>query len=150
MAIVNSVATYSGQGYEYQSAINTIVTTSGSPQTVRVPAGSVVFSPAVNRGLFRVKIYNFTSAVNFTNLSVYAADGTNTIWMKAYAPIAAVAITATAWVDVLDDYLIDYTTAGGGATGGLIAFGATFFNFIFNVATGSGSCSADIEIVGAP
>lgn len=150
MAIVNSVATYSGQGFEYQSVINTIVTTAGSPQTVRCPTSPAVFSPAVNRGIFRVKIYNFTSAVTFVNLTAYAADGTNTIWLASFAPVAPVSITATAWVDVLDDFLVDQTTAGGGATGSLIAFGATFFNFVFNVATGSGSCSADIEVVGAP
>lgn len=149
MAIVNSAATFAGIGAEVISNVGAVITTAGSPNTVRVPASGSI-SPAVTRGYWRCKVYNTTSAVTLTNINVQAADGTNTIVVDQFVPIAVISITATAWVDFLGDFIVDTSTAGGGATGGLIFGGATFFNFIFNVATASGSCSADCEIVAAP
>ena len=153
MAFVNSIATYSGQGYEYQSVLATVVTTAGSPQTVRCPAGSAVFSPAVTRGLWRCKVYNETSAVTLTNMTFQGSDGTNTVNLDNFVPVqvgSSFTISATAWVDHMGSFISDTSTAGGGATGTTIFGGFTFFNVILNVATGSGSASADVEVVAAP
>jgi hypothetical protein len=149
MAIVNSAATFAGVGAQIIQNIGTVVTTAASPQTVRVPAAGSI-SPAVARGYLRAKIYNQTVAASFTVLLVQAGDGTNLITVAEFAPAVAVVIAATTWVDVLDDFLIDTSTAGGGATGTLIFGGATFFNFIFTVTGAGGSLSVDCEVIAEP
>jgi hypothetical protein len=151
MAIVNSIATYSGEGYQLIQNIGTVVTTTGSPNTVRVPASGSI-SPTVTRGLWRCKIYNETSAVTLTNITIQAGDGTNLATIDNFVPAAALTISATAYADVCGDFIFDTAVAAsaGGATGTLIFGGATFFNFVINVATASGSASADCEIAAAP
>lgn len=148
MAIVNSAATFSGIGTQVITNIAAVITTAGSPTTVRVPASGSI-SPVVARGYLRAKVYNQTVATSLTSIRWQAGDGTNLVDVDDYVPVAAIAISATAWVDVLIDFILDTSTAGGGATGTLIN-GATFFNFIFAQTGAAGSCSADCEVVAVP
>ena len=148
MAIVNSIATYAGNDWEYFSNVGVVILTA-APQTVRVPsAGSI--SPAVTRGLWRMKIYNQTVAISFGSLTLQAGDGTNLVQIDDYVPVAALAISATAWVDVCGDFIFDTSVAGGGATGTLLNFGATFFNFRISTSGAGGTAAADCEIAAAP
>jgi len=149
MAIVNSAATFAGTGSEVYSNIGAVITTAGSPTTVRVPASGNM-SPAVTRGYCRAKVYNQTVATSLTSIRFQAGDGTNLVDIDDYVPVAAIAITSTAFVDVLIDFIFDTSTAGGGATGTLIFGGATFFNFIYAQSGASGSCSADSEVIAMP
>lgn len=149
MAIVNSVATYSGQGYELFQRLTVAITVAASPQTVAVPS-SGSFSPALTRGLWRCKFYNTTSAITITSVQLAATDGTNTVTLDNVVPTASLSITATAYLDIMGDFLVDTSAAGGGATGTLIFGGATVINFVVVSATSSGACSGDFEIAGAP
>ena len=148
MSIVNSIATYSGEGFEYFSNIGVVILTA-APQTVRVPASGSI-SPAVTRGLWRMKIYNQSVAISFGSLTLQAGDGTNLVQVDDYVPVAALAVTATAWVDVCGDFIFDTSVAGGGATGTLLNFGATFFNFLVTTTGAGGTASGDFEIAAAP
>jgi hypothetical protein len=148
MAIVNSIATYAGNSFEIVQNIGVVILTA-APQTVRVPAAGSI-SPAVTRGLWRMKIYNQTVAINFGSLTLQAGDGTNLVQIDDYVPVAALAITATAWVDVCGDFIFDKSVAGGGATGTLLNFGATFFNFLVTTTAAGGTASGDFEIAAAP
>lgn len=150
MAIVNSAATFTGVGSQVvQNLAVAIVQTAAPGQTVRVPASGSI-SPAVARGYARCKFYNTTSAITITSVQVNANDGTNTCTIDTWSPAATIAITSTAYVDVLFDFIFDTSTAGGGATGTLIFGGATFFNFLVISATGSGACSGDFEVAVQP
>lgn len=149
MAIINSAATFCGVGCQITQNIGAVITTAGSPNAVRVPASGSI-SPAVARGYLRFKVYNTTSAVTLTSCQVTAGDGTNTVTVDNFVPIATLSITSTAYVDYIADFILDTSTAGGGATGTVIFGGATFFTFSFVVATASGSCSADCEVVAEP
>lgn len=148
MAIVNSIATYAGNSFEYASNIGVVILTA-APQTVRVPAAGSI-SPAVTRGLWRMKIYNQTVAISFGSAILQAGDGTNLAQVDDYVPVAALAITATAWIDVCGDFIFDTSVAGGGATGTLLNFGATFFNFLVTTTGAGGTASGDFEIAAAP
>lgn len=148
MAIVNSIATYSGEGYQLIQNIGVAILTA-TPQTVRVPASGSI-SPAVTRGLWRMKIYNQTVAISFGSMILQAGDGTNLAQIDDYVPVAALAITATAYVDVCGDFIFDTSTAGGGGTGTLIFGGATFFNFLVTTTGAGGTAVGDFEIAAAP
>jgi hypothetical protein len=150
MAIVNSVATFTQQGSQL-IAVPGVVILTAAPQTVRVPlAGSI--SPAVCRGYWRMKIYNQTVAISFGSVIVQAGDGTNLVQIDDYVPVAALAISATAWVDVCGDFIFDSlpSATAGGATGALINFGATFFNFLVTTTGAGGTASGDFEISAEP
>jgi hypothetical protein len=148
LAIVNSIGTFSGQGCQLIQVPGVVILTA-APQTVRVPlAGSI--SPAVTRGYWRAKIYNQTVAISFASIQLNATDGTNTVTVDEFAPPAAIAITATAWVDCCGDFIFDTSTAGGGATGTLLNFGATFFNFLVTTTGAGGTASGDFEIAAEP
>jgi hypothetical protein len=148
MAIVNSIGTFSGQGLELIQVPGVVMLTA-APQTVRVPlAGSI--SPAVTRGYWRAKIYNQTVAISFGSLILNAGDGTNLVQVDDYVPVAALAITATAWADVCGDFIFDTSVAGGGATGTLLNFGATFFQFLVTTTGAGGTASGDFEIAAEP
>jgi hypothetical protein len=147
MAIVNTVATFTNQGVELIQVINTAIVTAGG--TVRVPAAGSI-SPAVTRGYWRMKLYNQTVATSFVSLIIQAGDGTNLVQIDDYVPVAALAITATAWVDICGDFIFDTSVAGGGATGTLLNFGATFFNFVIVTSGAGGTCAADCEIAAEP
>jgi hypothetical protein len=149
MAIVNSVATYSGEGFQLIQSLAQAV--SAAALTVRVPlTGSI--SPAVARGLWRCKIYNpggTTPAI--TSVTLTAGDGTNTVTLDNFVPTAGITITSTAYIDVMGDFLLDTaSSSSGGSSGTLIFGGATFFTFTFAVTGTSASFSADCEISAAP
>jgi len=149
MAIVNSVATYTGQGSQLSQNIAVAITVAASPQTVTVPkTGS--FSPAVTRGMWRCKFYAMTSALTFNSVNIQATDGTNTVTVDAFVPVAVISITSTAYVDVSGEFIIDSPTTGSGTVGGLTFGGATVINFIVVTATGSGACSGDFEVSAEP
>ena len=115
MSIVNSVATYSGQGYETYT--NTGATVNAAGLTVRVPSGSTSMSPPLFRGCWRFKLYNpggTTPAL--VSLTLTATDGTNTVTVANFVPVSAITITSTAYVDVKGDYIIDTAAS---STGGL-------------------------------
>jgi hypothetical protein len=140
--IVNSVATFTGVGAELIQSTQAIGALGG---TFRVPAAGSI-SPAVCRGYWRMKLYNQTVATSFSSLQVQASDGTNTVVIDEIGPPAAIAITATTYVDCMSDFIFDYSTAGGGATGTLQNFGATFFQFVIVMTGAGGTCSGDFEI----
>src|SRR5437899_10505244 len=124
MAIVNSAATFAGVGAQVIQRIGVVILTA-APQTVTVPASGSI-APAVTRGYLRCKIYNQSVAITVTFIQMNASDGTNTVTLDTWAPSgAALAITATAYCDILREFLLDTSTAGGGATGTLIFGGAT-------------------------
>jgi hypothetical protein len=148
MAIVNSVATFSAQGSQLIQRTGVVILTA-TPQTVTVPAAGSI-SPAVTRGYWRVKIYNQSVAISVTSIQLNASDGTNTVTLDTWAPQAALAITATAYCDVDGDFLLDTTTAGGGATGTLIFGGATSFNFLVFTSGAGGTAAGDFEIAAEP
>jgi|SRR5882724_1471936 len=148
MAIVNSAATFSGVGAQLIQSTQ-VVGALGA--TIRVPVSGSI-SPAVNRGYWRMKLYNQTVATSFSSLAVQAGDGTNLVTIDEVGPPAAVAISATAWVDILNDFIVDSlpSASAGGAAGALIFGGATFFNFVIVMTGAGGSCSGDFEIVAEP
>ena len=152
MTIVNSAATFGGIGAELYQVIGTAVTFAASPQTIRVPAGAVSMAPPVTRGYVRAKVYNQTVAINLASIRFQAGDGTNLVDIEDYVPVAAIAISATAWVDYLGDFLFDSlpSASAGGAAGAVINFGATFFNFIIATTGAGGTAAADCEVVGVP
>ena len=144
MAIVNSVATFTGVGCEVFTNIGVVILTA-APQTVRVPAAGSM-SPAVARGYWRMKLYNQTVAISLTTVQIQASDGTNTVIVDEFGPPAAIAITATTYVDTMSDFLFDTSVAGGGATGTLLNFGATFFQFLVTTTGAGGTASGDFEV----
>jgi len=126
-----------------------VVILTATPQTVTVPsAGSI--SPAVTRGYARCKIYNQSVAISVTAIQLNASDGTNTVTLDEWAPQAALAITATAYCDVVFDFILDTSAAGGGATGTLIFGGATTFNFLVFTSGAGGTAAGDFEIATQP
>jgi hypothetical protein len=149
MSIVNSVATYSGEGYQLYQNIGATVKTGSL--TVTVPStGSI--SPAVTRGLWRTKVYNAGgTAPTITSVTITALDGTNTVTIGNYVNTAALSITGTAWLDVMDDFIVDTGVASnGGAAGAMIFGGATSFVFTFVQGGTSPTVSVDCEIAAAP
>jgi hypothetical protein len=149
MSIVNSIATYSGEGYQLIQNIGAQVKTGGL--TISCPStGSI--SPAVTRGLWRVKIYNGGgTSPTFTSVTITALDGTNTVTIDNFVATGAISITSTAWVDVCGDFIFDTGVASnGGAAGAMIFGGATSFNFVFVQGGTSPTFNVDLEIAAAP
>ena len=149
MAIVNSVATFTGVGAQLVQRTGVAVTTAGSPQTIAVPSSGSL-SPAVARGYWRAKVYNQSVALSLTSITITGSDGTNTVTLDNFVPAAALAITATAFLDACGDFLLDTTTAGGGASGSLIFGGATVINFVLVMTGAGGTAAADVEIAAEP
>ena len=149
MSIVNSIATYSGEGYQLYQTIGGAVKTGGL--TVTVPStGSI--SPAVTRGLWRCKVYNAAgTSPTCTSVTVTALDATNTVTIGNFVNTAALSITGTAWMDVKGDFIVDTGVASnGGSAGAMIFGGATSFVFTFVQGGTSPTFSADCEIAAAP
>ena len=153
MAIVNSVSTI-GPGFGSDSITQRtgIIVTSGT--TYSIPStGSVNLNP-IYRGRMRVKIYNGTGTTpTVTNIQASITDGVNTVLIGEFAPTSAAAINATNWVDTLFEFLLDYSTLGGGATGTLLGPGTAvaIVGQIVPTLGGTGpGCTMDIEIAGAP
>jgi len=149
MAIVNSVATYQPDSAQLIQNLAVAITFAASPQTVLVPSSGSI-SPPVVRGKGRAKIYNQTVAINVTNISLQGKDGTNTVNLDVYNPPAVIAITATAYLDVMFQFILDTTTAGGGASGSLIFGGATSFAYVVITTGAGGTASGDFEIAAQP
>ena|SRR5215469_2287452 len=150
MAIVNSVATYQPDSAQIIQNINVTITTTAAPgQSVPVPSTGTI-SPAVVRGKGRAKIYNQTVAINVSSIVLQGLDGTNTVNLDTFNPPAVIAITATAYVDVMFQFILDTTTAGGGASGSLIFGGATSFAFLVISTGAGGTAKGDFEIAAEP
>jgi|SRR5215831_19660106 len=148
MAIVNSVATFQPDSSQIIQNINVTILTA-APQTVPVPSTGTI-SPAVVRGMGRAKIYNQTVAISVTSIQLNGTDGTNTVTLDTWTPQAGLAITATAYCDVMFHFIADTSTAGGGATGTLIFGGATSFNFLVFTTGAGGTAKGDFEIAAVP
>lgn len=149
MSIVNSIATYSGEGYQLIQSLAQVV--SAAALTVKVPTtGSI--SPAVTRGLWRTKVYNgggTTPAI--TSVTLTGTDGTNTVTLDNFVPTSGITISSTAYIDVCGDFIFDTAASStGGLSGTLIFGGATSFTFTFAVSGTSATFSADCEIAAAP
>jgi len=153
MAIVNSIATYSGEGYQILQS--TAQTVNAAALTVRVPLASAspsTFSPAVARGLWRVKLYNGGGTTPaLVSVTLTGTDGTNTVTLDNFVPVAAITISTTAYVDVMGDFILDTASSStGGLSGTLIFGGATYFTFTFTASGTSYTFSCDAEIAAAP
>jgi hypothetical protein len=150
MSIVNSIATYSGEGYQYYS--NTGQAVSAAALTVRVPSGSTSISPPVVRGLWRIKLYGGGGTTPaLVSVTLTATDGTNTVTLDNFVPVSAITISSTAFVDVCGDFITDTAAASTGGTYGTLIFGgATSFTFTFTASGTSYTFSADAEIAAAP
>lgn len=149
MSIVNSIATYSGEGYQLIQSLAQTVT--AAALTVKVPTtGSI--SPAVTRGLWRVKVYNPGGTTpSITSVTLTGTDGTNTVTLDNFVNIATLVISSTAYMDVCGDFILDTAASStGGLSGTLIFGGATSFTFTFVVAGTSSTFSVDAEIAAAP
>ena len=149
MAIINSAATFAGVGVQLIQRVGVVILTA-APQTVTLPASGTI-SPAITRGYGRSKIYNQSVAISVTAIQLNGSDGTNTVTLDTWAPQAALAITATAYCDIMWDFLLDsITTSAGGGSGTLIFGGATTFNFLVFTTGAGGTAAGDFEIAAAP
>lgn len=150
MAIVNSIATYAGNDFQVYS--NTAQTVNAAALTVRVPSGSTSISPAVARGLWRIKLYNGGGTTPaLVSVTLTATDGTNTVTLDNFVPVSAITISTTAYVDVMGDFILDTAASStGGQSGTLIFGGATSFTFTFTASGTSYSFTADCEIAAVP
>jgi hypothetical protein len=151
MSIVNSVSTLTGVGNE--SYKNENVALSGTGQQTKTVPSSGSFSPAINRGYWRVKIYGGGgTSPTLTDLVVNATDGTNTVTMESYHPNAAVALSATSFVDTCGDFIFDYlpTASASGTAGALLQYGATLLNFLTTMGGTSPTATADYEVAAQP
>jgi len=149
MSIVNSVSTYTGVGNELYTSVNVVL--SGTAQQTKTVPATGSFSPAVNRGYWRCKVYNGGgTSPTLTDLTVNGYDGTNTVVVDNFHPGTASTLSATAYVDVLSDFLFDYTTAGGGASGSLLQYGATVLQFLTTMGGTSPTATADYEVAAQP
>lgn len=160
MAIVNSVATAGpgyGSGFLTQRA--GIAVTSGTGYAIPV-SGSVNGNP-IYRGKCRIKIYNGTGTTpTLTLLTTSITDGTNTIILPAgsygsgSSPITpTITLSSTNWFELVFEFLVDYSTLGGGSTGTLLGPG-TAAAIVLTVTptlggTGPGA-TMDLEVYGEP
>lgn len=150
MAIVNSIGTYPGEGWQLYQV--TAFALSAAALTCRVPSGTTTISPAVTRGYWRAKIYGAggtTPAI--ASLTVNAQDGTNTCTVDAFVPVSAITISSTVYIDTCSDFIFDTASASTGGTYGTMIFGgATYFNFVFTISGTSATFSVDAEIFAGP
>ena len=149
MSIVNSVATYTGVGAQLVQQTNISMNGAG-PTTTTVPSTGA-FSPVVNRGYVRVKVYNGGgTSPTLTDITLQAGDGTNTVTLDNFHPGVAVTLSTTSFADVLFDFLLDSLTTGGGATGTLSGGGATIFKILTTFGGTAPSALMDIEVAAEP
>jgi hypothetical protein len=155
MTITNSVAINSA-GYGAPQLVQRVnVALSGSgQQTTSVPsAGSII--PGLYQGKVRIKVYAGTgTGVTLVDVVIQITDGTNTVILDNYHPNAAVALTATQWVDFMVEFQVDFGGTTGGATGNLISPGAaTAAAVVVQVLTTlgvPGGATLDVEVIGQP
>lgn len=149
MAIVNSIATYAGEGFQLIQRVGVAINT--ATLTITVPATGTI-SPAVTRGNWRCKCYNGGGTTpGVTSIVVNAKDANNTVQIGCYVPPSTVALTNIAWLDVKGDFIVDTAVASNGGAAGAMTFGgATTFTFVFVQSGTSPTWSADFEIAAAP
>jgi hypothetical protein len=152
MAIVNSVATAGpGYGSGFLTARTAIAVSSGNASVV--PSSGSLALP-VYRGKIRVKIYNGGgTSPTLTKLQISITDGTNTVIVEDRNFGTAVVLSSTNYYDGVFNFLVDYTTAGGGATGSLLG-PANSPAMVVNVTPTLGGTSPgatmDVEVYGEP
>lgn len=147
MSIQNSVATFSpGTGSDFL-ATNLNVSLSGASQaTTNIPSTGT-FTIPLARGRCRVKIYNGAgTSPTLVDLVAQASDGTNTCTFYVLHPNSAISLTSTAYADFVFPMLLDVSTAGGGASGSLIATGATKISFLTTLGGTSPTATGDFEV----
>lgn len=150
MAIVNSVGTATagyGSGILVQSLANALV---DGANTVNVLTPLNMAS-----GKIRIKIYGQAgTSPAVTDILVNAKDGTNSarVGSMMLHPAVAFALTSTAWLELIGEFLLDngLASGNGGATGALIGSGATSFDIIITLSGTGETALADIEICGQP
>ena len=153
MAIINSVATAGpGYGSGFITSRTGIAVSSGSASAV--PATGSLTIP-IYRGKVRVKIYNGAgTSPTLTKLQISITDGTNTVIVEDRNFGTAVTLSSTNFYDGVFNFLIDYSTAGGGATGTLLAPTVSTTAIVVNVTPTLGGTSPaatmDIEVYGEP
>ena len=158
MAIVNSVAT-TGAGYTsgFLTQRTGIAISSGTGYSIPV-TGSVSGNP-VYRGKVRIKIYNgIGTSPTVTLLTSSITDGTNTVVLPAGSygtgttPITpTIALTSTNWLELTFEFLVDYSAAGGGATGTLLGPGtaaAVVLTITPTLGGTSPGATMDVEVYG--
>ena len=127
------------------------VALAGTVQQSKPVPSSGSFSPAINRGYWRCKVYNGAgTSPTLTDLTVTAGDGTNTVTLDNIHPGTAITLSSTSYADVCSDFIFDYTTSGGGASGSLIQYGATVINFLTTMGGTSPTATADYEAAAQP
>jgi hypothetical protein len=153
MAIVNSIATTGpGFGSGFLVARTAIAVSSGSASAVP-STGSLTI--AIYRGKIRVKIYNGAGTTpTLTKLQIALTDGTNTVVIGDWNFGTAVTLSSTSYWDGFIAFCVDYSTAGGGATGTLLAPTVSTNAQVVNVTPTLGGTSPaatmDVEIYGEP
>lgn len=151
MAIVNSVAT-AGPGYGSGFLVSRTGVAVSSGAATAVPATGSLAQP-VYRGKIRVKIYNGTgTSPTLTKLQIAITDGVNTVVVEDRNFGTAVTLNSTNYYDGVFNFLIDYSTAGGGATGTVLAPTVSTNAQVVNVTptlggTGPGA-TIDVEVYG--
>lgn len=155
MAITNSIANNSS-GFGTPQLVQRVgVALSGSSQqTTSVPSSGSI-TPGIYQGKIRVKIYAGTgTGVTLVDLVLQITDGTNTVILDNYHPNSAPGLTATQWVDFMWDFCVDFGGTTGGATGNLIAPGASSAAaIVVQVLTTlgvPGGATLDVEVIGQP
>ena len=111
--------------------------------------------PTITVGRVRVKIYNGAgTSPTLTKLQISITDGTNTVIVEDRNFGTAVTLSSTNFYDGVFNFLIDYSTAGGGATGTLLAPTVSTTAMVVNVTPTLGGTSPaatmDIEVYGEP
>lgn len=151
MAIVNSVAT-AGPGYGSGFLTQRLAIAVASGTTYSVPATGSVNGNPIYRGKIRVKIYNGAgTSPTVTELVLQITDGTNTVVLDDVKPTATIALSSTAWFDYVKEFIVDYSTAGGGATGTLLGPGtaaAIVIQVIPSLGGTSPAATMDVEVYG--
>ena len=160
MAIINSVATTGpGYGSGFLTQRTGIAVSSGTGYSIPV-TGSVSGNP-IYRGKVRIKIYNgIGTSPTVTLLTSSITDGTNTVVLPAGSygsgstPITpTVTLSSTNWLELVFEFLVDYSTAGGGATGTLLGPGnspAIVLTITPTLGGTSPGATMDVEIYGEP
>ena len=149
MAIVNSIGTFTGVGAQLV-ALTGISMNGAGPTTTTVPS-SGSFSPVVNRGYCRVKVYNGGgTSPTLTDITLQASDGTNTVTLDNFHPGVAVTLSATSFCDWETEFIFDSLATGGGSTGTLSGGGATTFKVLTTFGGTAPSALMDIEIAATP
>ena len=152
MAIVNSVAT-AGPGYGSGFLVSRTAIAVSSGSASAVPATGSLTIP-IYRGKVRVKIYNGAgTSPTLTKVQISITDGTNTVIVEDRNFGTAVTLSSTNYYDGVFNFLVDYTTAGGGATGSLLGPSnspAMVVNVTPTLGGTSPAATMDIEVYGEP